>query len=119
MDLGYIKAQLGAVSDAGTRKALTEIFKHVCESVDLGEPTHQTRAGNVAAYYQASTTGLSTGEFSFQHGLGVAPSFAIPVLDLRQAGAHLVPLEVARVADTKRVYLKSTSTNAAFVLLIG
>lgn len=119
MDLGYIKAQLGAVKDADARKALTNIFTHIVTSVTLGEPTHQTRAGNVQAYYQQSTTASDTGEFSITHGLPAAPSFGIPILDLKQAGAMVVPLEVSKSADSKRIYLKSTSTAAAFTLLVG
>lgn len=118
MDLGEVTAQLGAFKNADEKRALTEIFKALLSGgVSLGEPTHQALAGNLSAHYFASTSAASTGEFSIAHGLGSPPSLGILALDLRQAGAQLIPLEVSRAADSKRIYLKSTSTNAAFVLL--
>lgn len=118
MDIGYIKAQLGPFT-ADQKKALANIFTHICQSVDLGEPTHQMRAGNLQAYYLASTTAASTGEFSVAHGLDFVPNFAIPVIDLRQRGVQTVSLEVSRPADGRRIYLKSPTPNAAVVLLAG
>jgi hypothetical protein len=84
----------------------------------MGVPDHQTRATNFQAYFEQSTTASDTGEFSFAHGLGQTPHLAIPVLDLSQPGARMVPLEVSRAADGRRVYLKSTSTSAPMMVLV-
>lgn len=84
----------------------------------LGVPEHQTRAENSQQYWENSTTASDTGEFSFQHGLPTTPRYAIPVLELDKPGAQVVPLEVSRAADSRRVYLKSTSTGAPVLFLI-
>lgn len=119
-DIGYIRTQLNGISDAATRRVLTNCFEHVLGNLRFGPPDQQVRAENFQLYYQKSTTATSTGEVSFRHGLAGAPRLAIPVLDLNQVGARTVPLEVTRVADGTRVYLKTEagSTNAAFCLLI-
>lgn len=119
-DVGYVRSQLGGIQDATTKRILTNIFEHVLGNIRIGVPEHQTRAENLQAYFEESTTPASTGEFTFAHGLAAAPKLAIPVLDLNQPGAQLVPLEVTRSADSKRLYLKTSagSTSARFMLLI-
>lgn len=111
---------MSGIPDATTKRILKQAFEHVLDNMSFGEPEHQTRAKNFQAYFQSSTTAASTGEFSIAHGLAVAPTLAIPVLDLQQAGAQIVPLQVSRVADSKRIYLKTSagSTGAAFTLLV-
>lgn len=98
--------------------ALEASFRYLFDNLRFGVPEHQARAENFQTYFEESTTATSTAEFSFTHGLPTAPKLAIPILDLQQQGAQLVPLEVSRVADSKRVYLKSTSTSARVMLLI-
>lgn len=94
------------------------MFDHVLDQGSFGEPDHQTKATNFRAYFERSTTAGSTGEVSWPHGLPYTPRLAIPCLDLNQAGSQIVPLEVSRVADGKRIYVKSTSTAAAVLLLV-
>jgi hypothetical protein len=118
MDLGYVVSELAAIKDQEARRALQRIFTHMIQDVRFGEPDHQTKALNFGAYYQASTTAGSTGEFSIPHGMTTTPRLAIPVLNLNQEGAQVVPLQVSRVADGKRIYLKSTSTSASIFLLV-
>ncbi len=117
-DIGYIKSLLGGIKDADTKRVLGQVFDHVLGNLRLGVPDHQARATNLQAYFEQSTTASDTSEFSFAHGLGQTPHLAIPVLDLSQAGARIVPLEVTRAADGMRVYLKSTSTSAPMMVLI-
>lgn len=117
-DMGYIRSLLGGIKDADTKRILTQAFEHVLNNLRVGVPEHQTRSENLQAYFEESTTAASTGEFSFPHGLGTAPTLAIPVLDLGQPGATVVPLEVTRVADATRIYLKSASTSMRFTLLV-
>lgn len=117
-DLGYLKGLIRGIPDAKTRVVMEQVVTHIVENLRFGVPDHQSRAENFQLYFQESTTAPSTSEASFTHGLTSAPKLAIPVLDLQQPGSQLVPLEVTRVADTRRVYLKSTSTSARFMVLI-
>jgi hypothetical protein len=117
-DIGFIRSQLGGIKDEDTKRVLTTIFEHVLGNFRFGVPEHQTRAENAQLYFEESTTGASTSEFSFTHGLETAPKLAIPCIDLNQPGSQTVNLEVTKVADTKRIYLKSTSTGARVMLLV-
>lgn len=108
------------IKDETTRRILTTAFEHVLGNIRVGEPVRQQRATNMQMYFQSSTTGASTGEFTVEHGMGTQPSVLIPVLDVRQVGASLPQVEVSRAADASRVYLKPSagSTNAAFKFLL-
>jgi hypothetical protein len=119
-DLGYVRSLLGGIKDAGDKKILVQVFEHVLGNIRLGVPDHQTRATNLQAYWQQSTSASDTSEFTIAHGLGAAPHFAIPVLDLAQPGAKAGGFEVSRAADSKRVYLKplAGSTNAPVTFLV-
>lgn len=118
-DIGYIKAELAAFK-GDEKNALQNAFTYLLNNLSFGAVEHQTRATNFQAYYLESTTPASSNtEFSIAHGLGQTPSLLFPVLALNQVGAKLVPLEIARAADEKRVYLKSSSTSAAFAVLVG
>lgn len=119
-DEGYITSLLAGISNPGDRKILQDAFQHLLRQMTFGEPDGQTKATNFGAYYQASTTATSTGEFSISHGMSVTPRLAIPVLNLNQQGCRLADLEVSRVADGRRIYLKAAqgSTNAAIFLLV-
>lgn len=78
------------------------------------------KATNFQWYHQVSTTAASTSEFTIAHGMDRTPQVAILTLDLSQPGAKIVPLEVARSADSRRIYLKVSagSTNTPFSLLV-
>lgn len=117
-DIGAIRSQLGGIKDADTKRVLTNIFEYLLANLRLGVPEHQTRATNLQAYWQSSTTAADGSEFSIAHGLASTPRYAIPVLPLGSSGGRLVPLTVTRPADDKRVYLQSASTSAPFVLLV-
>lgn len=117
-DIGAIKAELASFQGA-QKSSLLNCFTYLLNNLSFGAVAHQTRATNFQAYYLESTTAASTGEFSVAHGLNSAPNWLMPVLPLGSIGARLVPLEVTRAADDKRVYLKSTSTSAAFAVLVG
>jgi hypothetical protein len=118
-DKGYVRSLLAAIPDASTKRVLTQAFEHVLDNIRIGVPEHQTRAVNLQAYWLNSTTPATANEeFSIAHGLPTTPHYAIPVLELDKPGAMVVPLEVARAADSKRIYLKSTSTSAPFLLLV-
>jgi hypothetical protein len=112
---GYVTTLLNAL-DSDIKKPLQSAFDYVLDNVRIGTGT---RAVNMQWYRVQSTTSSTGGvEFSIQHGMGVAPTTLIPVLDVGTVGAQLVPLEVSRAADAERIYLKSTSTSAVFVALL-
>lgn len=118
-DKGFIRTLTAAIPDQTTRRVTQQAFEHVLDNLRLGVPEHQTRAVNSQQYWLVGTTSsVASQEFSIAHGLQTTPRYAIPVLDVSQPGAKVVPLEVARAADARRLYLKSTSTSAAITLLI-
>ena len=76
------------------------------------------RAENAQLYRLTSTTAtVANTEFSIAHGMGAAPTQIVQLLDLSKINAQIVPLQVSRAADSQRIYLKSTSTNAVFTIL--
>lgn len=118
-DIGYIKADLAAFEGA-QKSALTNIFSYVLRNFTFGSVEHQRPATNLQAYYLTGTTpAIANTEFSIAHGLASAPSVLLPVLGLDQVGAQLVPLQVSRAADNRRIYLKSPTTSAAIAVLVG
>ena len=119
-DLGYVRSLIRGIPDEKTRSVLDQVMTHVLENIRLGVPDHQTRATNLQAYWQESTTATSTGEFSVAHGLPSAPNYAIPVLALGTPGSKAGFLTVSRAADARRIYVKcdAGSTAVPFVLLV-
>lgn len=119
-DLGYVRGQINGIKDADLRVRLTNIFEHILNNLRFGVPDHQARAENFQAYFENSTTASDTSEFSFQHGLAVTPKYAIPMLELDHVGSKIAMLEVSRIADSRRIYLKAAagSTSAPILLLI-
>lgn len=112
---GYVDALLNSLEPA-LKQALKPAFEHVLTWAALGD---QTKATNFGWYRLSSTTAATAGEeFSVLHGLDVAPSKLIPVLDLTAVGSQLVPLTVSRAPDSKRVYLTSASTSAVFLAYV-
>lgn len=120
-DIGRLKALAAGIPDPTTKRIITEIVEELAGSgggMTWGDPDHQRKATNHRGHFQVSTTATSTGEFSIAHGIGTAPTLAIPVLDLGQPGSQIVPVEVTKAADSQRIYLRSGSTGARFVLLV-
>lgn len=115
MARGYISTILNPL-EASLKRVLIPAFDYLQDNWRLGTGT---RATNAQWYRIESTTAsVANTEFSVAHGLGVAPHTLIPVLDLTQVGANLVPLTVSRAADTERIYLKSSSTGAVVTFFV-
>ena len=95
-------------------------FNYVQDSFRLGPIEAGKRATNAQIYWITGTT-PATGntEFSIEHGIGQTPQYLIPGAPLNGIGAMIVPLEVSRAADERRVYLKSSSTSAAIYVGVG
>lgn len=115
---GFAEALLGGL-DTDIKRVLTELVRYVLPNSKFGPPDHQVKSESFQAYYVLSTTAsTSNDEFSILHGMGRIPYTALPFLDLASTGAQLLGLTVTRAADAQRVYLRSTSVSAPFVLLL-
>lgn len=113
-----VESLLGGL-DADTRKALKAAFDYTLKNLRIGRPGHQEPSENLqASFVEGVTPGIANTEFSILHGREQAPYLAIPVLALDAEGARIVPLIVARAADSSRIYLTSSETDAPFLLLI-
>ena len=119
MAKGYVETLLNALPN-DVKKVLVPAFNYVQDSFRLGPIEANKRATNAQIYWLTATT-PSTGntEFSIEHGLGAAPQYLITGVPLDAINAMIVPLEVSRAADARRVYLTSSSTNATIYLGVG
>lgn len=98
---------------------LTQLFTYLLRNIRVGLPGHLKPAENMSWIEVEGTTHVTANtEFSIAHGMANAPRVAFPCLDLTSANAQLIPLTTSKAADSKRVYFKSSSTNAAFTLFI-
>lgn len=112
---GYVDTILNAL-DAAIRVPLTNAFNYAMRDNALGA---NVKAENFSWFKVSSTTHATANtEFSVLHGMDHAPTKLIPMLRLDSTGQQLVPLVCARVADAKRVYLKSSSTSAQFIAFL-
>lgn len=115
---GYVVPLLGGLA-ADVKRAFTQIFEYVLRDLSFGHVEDQTRAGNFRGYYYTATTPtVPSEEFTIAHGLGVTPYLLVPVLPLDVEGAKTVRVQVSRVADAQRIYLKSPETNAPLYIMI-
>jgi hypothetical protein len=120
-DIGGLRRLMLGIPDPTTRSIMVQFVEQAFGNLTFGavDPDNK-KATNFQMYHQPSTTAASTGEFTIVHGMDRAPQIAIPVLDLSQPGAKIVPIEVVRSADSRRIYLKTSagSTSALFSLLV-
>ena len=117
-DIGGVKAAISGLP-AEQKKALEAAFTYVLNNLRVGLPGHLERGENLQwIQLDGITSSVANQEFSIPHGLSVAPRVAFPCLDLTSSGTQLISVSNARVADTKRVYLRSASTSAAFTIFI-
>ena len=111
--LGLIESLLGGLEPA-TKRVFLEVARAWVPNLRFGAVDHQVKAENFNGFTVTSTTAASTGEFTVEHGLGRTPYRLMPAIDLTAIGSAIVPLEVTRAADARRLYLKSPTTNAVF-----
>ncbi len=117
-DASYIKSLFGGVS-ADVKKAADQAFTYLLANLKLGPFNNERRALNFQWYWFSGTTAsVANTEFSIAHGMGRIPMAILPVLPLDQVGSQIVPLKVSRAADVNRIYLTSSSTSAAFAVLV-
>lgn len=117
-DVGYIRGQLKGLPSEQQR-LWTQIFEYLLGNLRVGLPGHKKRAENFQFIQLDGTTPATADtEFSIAHGIENAPRIAFPCLDLTTAGTQMIPLTNSRPADSHRVYLKSSSTSAAFTIFV-
>lgn len=117
-DIAGVDAELASLP-ADHKRALSAAFRYVLNNLSWVR-LDRGRAQNAQLYYVSGTTSSSANvEFSVAHGLGSTPSYLMQVAPLDEVGAQIVPLQVSRAADDRRVYLKSSSTSAAITVLVG
>jgi hypothetical protein len=117
-DIAYIKSVFGGTPDA-IKRAAEQAFTYVLGNLTLGAPEDARRSKNFQWYWFSGTTSSNANtEFSIAHGLQKVPNVILPVLPLSEVGSQIVPLQVSRAADANRIYLKSSSTSAAFTVLV-
>jgi hypothetical protein len=117
-DIGYIESELGGVP-ADQKRGIVSAFRYTLNAFSFA-PLDKGRATNAQLYYlNVVTSSNANEEFSVAHGLDAAPSYLIPVLRLNEVGSQLVPLQVSKAPDGRRVYLKSSSTSAAISVMVG
>lgn len=108
---GYVQSIINALPQE-LRSPLTTIFDYVMREYTLGD---SVKAENFAWFRIEGTTHTTpSAEFSVEHGMDHAPSKLIPILPLDVTNAMLVPLQVSRLADSRRVYLKSSVAGVTF-----
>lgn len=108
---GYVQSLINSIQDETTRTALASVFNYLMRQNSLG---NSPKATNFSWFQVTGTTHRTAGaEFSIAHGLGVAPSKFIPVVQLDAVGTSLVSLTVSRIPDARRMYFLSPSTNVS------
>lgn len=111
---GYIDSITGGLPDA-VRLAFRRVGDFLLNNLRFGHADTGVRATNFQLYVLSGTTAsVANTEFSLAHGLGSTPYLLLPCLNLSQVNEQLIPLQVSRAADATRIYLKSSSTSAAF-----
>ena len=116
---GYLGTLLNALPSE-VKTPIVAAFTYVLDALAFGPVADGKRAGNFQIYWFSGTTHATANqEFSIRHGLNVVPQYVLPILALDAVNSQLVPLGVSRAADAERIYLTSSSTNAAILVGIG
>lgn len=111
-DLGYIERELKSLP-ANLQPALQRIFQAIVKEGRFGHPADLEPMQNFSGHwYESETPSIAGTEFTVAHQFGRSPYLLVPVLALDVVGSRIVPLEVTRAADEKRIYLKSTIADA-------
>ena len=117
-DLGALRGFFGGVP-ADLKLAMTNFVNYAFRNIRVGLPGHQKSAENLAwIQLDGTTSSVASQEFSIAHGSENAPRVAFPCLDLTSSGAQFIALTTARIADSRRVYLRSASTGVAFTIFV-
>lgn len=121
-DLGYVESEISGLPSA-ERPIHKRIWQHVLKlskmrfgHVDADEPQVSQNMGG--GLYTGTTPSVANEEFSILHNFDQAPYLIVPVLGLDQVGQQIVPLQVSRAADNRRIYLKSSATDAPFAVYV-
>lgn len=111
-NLGFLETKINALPKE-IRAIVLDLFRSFIRDLRLGHPTDGEAMENFGgAFYDVTTHATPGSEFTIPHGFGRTPYLLLPVLPLDVQGAQIVPLTVSRIADDKRVYLKSSIASA-------
>lgn len=121
-ELGYVESELTGFP-AAERPVHKRIWQHVLKLSKMRFGRVNSEQAEVSqnmggGLYTATTPSVANTEFSIAHNFDAAPYLIVPVLGLDQVGQKIVPLEVSRAADNRRVYLKSSETDAPIAVYI-
>src|SRR6185436_7853448 len=112
---GYVDQLINALP-AELRYPIGGAIKYLMDNWRVG---NGARAINAQWYRVTATTSTTANtEFTVAHGLGAAPSQLFPLLDLASINSQMVPLTVSKAPHATYLYLKSSSTNAPFTILV-
>lgn len=118
-DQGFVESQLAGVPDSGLKKILASIFKYVLKDVRFGRAEDTEASTNFGGgFFEGTTHATPNTEFSIEHSFGRPPYLLIPVLPLDAVGANIVPLQLERAADARKIYLSSSVASATFVVYL-
>jgi hypothetical protein len=118
-DLGYIESQLTGIADPALRKVLLSVFKYLLKDVRFGRAEDAEASVNFGGgFFEGTTPATPNEEFSIEHSFGRPPYLLIPVLPLDAIGANIVPLQMERAADSRKIYLSSSVASANFVVYV-
>lgn len=119
-DLGFVEREIAALPPT-MRPTFLRIFQAILKDLRFGHPKQEQPDPMVnfgGGFFTGTTAATPGDEFTIAHGFGRVPYLLLPVLPLDTVGAQIVPLEVTRVADEKRIYLTSTVASAPIVLAV-
>ena len=115
---GYAASLLSTLPEP-IRRPLLEAFQYALSTLRCGWTADGQRAENLNWYrFSATTPATASQEFTITHGLGQIPRVVFPFLPVDSSGASLVPLTVTRAADSRYLYLQSSSTGAIVYLAV-
>lgn len=117
-DIGALRSFLGGLP-SDIKQAMTNYTNYGFKNIRVGLPGHQKPAENFSwSQCDGTTSTTANQEFTIAHGLSAPPRVAFPCVDLTSSGTQMVRLRTTRPADSKRLYLSSPDTNAAFTIFV-
>lgn len=118
-DQGYVESQLAGIADPQLRKILSSVFKYILKDTRFGRAEDAEASVNFGGGFFAGTTHATPNtEFSIEHSFGRPPYLLLAVLPLDGSGGNIVPLQVERAADARKIYLSSSVASANFVVYL-
>lgn len=120
-DLGFIESALLPLP-LELRPPVMAAFREVVKQMRIGpvvDVETARRSTNLGGHLVPFTTSATVNaEVALPHGLGYAPSIAMPVIPVGVANATVPTLVVTRASDATYVYVKSAVAGATGILYV-